>query len=123
MLGRRLRSERDMRGAAEDLLALGARAVLLKGGHRRGRVVRDYLFDGESMTVFSHARLPGSVRGTGCTLASAIAARLASGMPLRAAVERAEQFLQRAMLRAYRTGRGGMRAMNPQTADLPRGKV
>lgn len=121
LLGRRLRSDRDARRAAEDLLALGARAVLLKGGHQRGRVVRDYLFDGESMAVFSHSRLPGSVRGTGCTLASAIAAGLATGLPLRAAVERAERFLQRQMLRAYRAGRGGMRAMSPLATHAPPG--
>jgi hydroxymethylpyrimidine/phosphomethylpyrimidine kinase len=113
LLGRRLRSDNDMRGAGADLLALGAGAVLLKGGHQRGRVVRDYLFAGGSTTVFSHARRSGSVRGTGCTLASAIAAGLASRLPLRNAVARAEQFLQREMQCAYRTGRGAMQAMSP----------
>ncbi len=127
LLGRRLRSDRDMRAAGKDLLALGASAVLLKGGHSKGRVVRDYLFSGESVTVFSHSRLPWSVRGTGCTLASAIAAGLASNLPLHDAVARAEQFLQREMRRAYRAGRGGMRAMSPAAThaamDLPGSKV
>jgi len=113
LLGRRLRSDRDLRAAGAELLALGAGAVLLKGGHQRGRVVSDYLFAGESTTVFSHARQPGSVRGTGCTLASAIAAGLASGLPLHDAVARAELFLQREMRRAYRAGRTGMQAMSP----------
>jgi hydroxymethylpyrimidine/phosphomethylpyrimidine kinase len=113
LLERQLRSDDDMRGAGADLLALGAGAVLLKGGHQRGRIVRDYLFAGKSTTVFSHERLPGSVRGTGCTLASAIAAGLASKLPLREAVARAEQFLQREMQCAYRTGRTGMQAMSP----------
>jgi hydroxymethylpyrimidine/phosphomethylpyrimidine kinase len=119
LLGRRLHSEQDMRGAGKDLLALGAAAVLLKGGHRQGRIVRDYLFCGESMTVFSHARLPGSVRGTGCTLASAIASGLASNLPRHEAVARAEQFLQREMRRAYRAGRAGMQAMSPAAAQAP----
>lgn len=113
LLGRRLRSDDDMRSAGAELLALGAGAVLLKGGHQRGRVIRDYLFAGVSTTVFSHARRPGSVRGTGCTLASAIAAGLASRLPLRDAVARAEQFLQREIRRAYRAGRSGMQAMSP----------
>ncbi len=116
LLGRRLRSNRDIRGAGEDLLALGARAVLLKGGHRGGRDVCDYLFVDGSVTSFSHARLPGSVRGTGCTLAAAIAAGLAAKLPLRDAVAQAEQFLQREMRRAYRAGRGGMQAMSPLAA-------
>jgi hydroxymethylpyrimidine/phosphomethylpyrimidine kinase len=113
LLGRQLRSDDDMRGAGADLLALGAGAVLLKGGHQGGRVVCDYFFVGKSTTVFSHVRRPGSVRGTGCTLASAIAAGLAASLPLRDAVARAEQFLQREMQLAYRTGRTGMQAMSP----------
>jgi hydroxymethylpyrimidine/phosphomethylpyrimidine kinase len=119
LLGRRLRSERDMRGAGADLLALGAAAVLLKGGHRQSRMVRDYLFTAKSMTTFSHARLPRSVRGTGCTLASAIAAGLASNLPRHEAVARAEQFLQREMRRAYRSGRSGMQAMSPAAMQTP----
>ena len=117
LLGRRLRTDRDVRRAGDDLLALGAGAVLLKGGHGRGRVVCDYLFAGKSTTVFSHPRLPGSVRGTGCTLASAIAAGLASGLPLREAVARAQQFLQREMHRAHRVGRAGMQALNAAAAS------
>ncbi|HSE11672.1 MAG TPA: bifunctional hydroxymethylpyrimidine kinase/phosphomethylpyrimidine kinase [Rudaea sp.] len=116
LLGRRLNSDRDMRRAADDLIALGARAVLLKGGHRRGSTVVDHLVDHESATSFSHPRLSGSVRGTGCTLASAIACGLALGLPLRAAVHGAEQFLQREMRRAGQTGHGRMRAMNPLQA-------
>jgi len=122
LLDRRLRSEDDMRGAGVDLLALGAGAVLLKGGHRRGRDVCDYLFDGESTTVFSHARQPGSVRGTGCALASAIASGLALELSLRDAVARAEQFLQREMQCAYRTGRrGAMQAMSPAKVNVAGG--
>lgn len=121
LLGRRLKSGRDMRRAADDLLELGARAVLLKGGHRRGSPVVDLLVERESALSFSHARLPGSVRGTGCTLASAIAAGLASNLPLRDAIDAAERYLQREMQRAYHAGRAGMRAMNPAAA--PYGKV
>jgi len=127
LLGRQLRSDDDMHGAGADLLALGVGAVLLKGGHQRGRVVRDYLFAGATTTVFSHARRPGSVRGTGCTLASAIAAGLASRLPLRDAVAHAEQFLQREMERAYRAGRTKMQAMSPAAmhaaTDVPGRKL
>ena len=123
LLGRPLRSIHDMRAAGTDLLALGADAVLLKGGHGRGRIVSDYLFAGGSMTVFSHARRPGSVRGTGCALASAIAAGLAANLPLSEAVGRAERFLQREMRRAYRAGRGNMQAMSPAAAGRANRRV
>jgi hydroxymethylpyrimidine/phosphomethylpyrimidine kinase len=118
LLGRRVRSDADMRGAAADLLALGARAVLLKGGHRRGRTVTDLLVDGDRALSFSHPRLPWPVRGTGCTLASAVACGLALHLPLRDAVGSAEEFLQREMRRARPVGCAGMRAMNPAGARV-----
>ena len=120
LLGRRVRSDADMRAAADDLVALGAGAVLLKGGHRRGRTVSDVLVDGDRALTYSHPRLPWSVRGTGCTLASAVACGLALNLPLRDAVAGAELFLQREMQRAGRVGRGGMRALNPVAAPTAR---
>ena len=64
--------------------------------------------------AYRSARLDNRhTHGTGCTLASAIAAGLAARLPLHDAVARAEQFLQREMQRAYRAGRSGMQAMNP----------
>ena len=106
LLGRQLRSDDDMRAAGADLLALGARAVLLKGGHQRGRVVCDYLFAGKSTTVFSHARRAGSVRGTGCTLASAIAANLADGLEVVPAVQSAKRYLSGAIAGGFPLGKG-----------------
>jgi hydroxymethylpyrimidine/phosphomethylpyrimidine kinase len=111
LLGRPIRRDADLVPAARDLLEDGARAVLLKGGHLRGRVVRDVLVDAKSVHEFSHARLPFRVRGTGCTLASAIACGLARGRGMRAAVHDAEVFLQTAMRRAYRPARGAQRAL------------
>jgi len=104
LLDRRLRTPRQLRIAAHDLRDLGARAVLLKGGHVRGPIVQDILVDDRSEIVLSHPRQPRSARGTGCSLAAAITAGLAVGLPLRAAVENAERFLQEALRRAYRTG-------------------
>jgi hydroxymethylpyrimidine/phosphomethylpyrimidine kinase len=118
LLGRRLRGPTDLVGAAQDLLATGARAILLKGGHLRGPRIRDVLVDGESVTEFEHARLPAAARGTGCTLASAIAAGLARRMELRQAVQEAERFLQAAMRGAYRPGRGKRRALDPSAGNV-----
>lgn len=106
LLGRRIA---DPVRAAHDLLALGARAVLLKGGHGRGSRVRDVLADARGIAEFVHPRLAVRVRGTGCALASAIAAGLARGRSLRAAVADAENFLQRALAQSYRAGAGSIR--------------
>lgn len=112
MLGRSLRSARSIRSATTELIELGARAVLLKGGHGQGRSIVDYLNDGNTIHEFAHARMPWQVRGTGCTLASAVAAGLAQGLRLVDAVEQAEQFLQQAM-RTAAPGQGRQRLLSP----------
>lgn len=77
--------EHDAGAAA--LLARGAEAVLVKGGHGDGELAIDVLHSRQARREFAHARLRrGPVHGTGCALASGIAARLACGVELRAAV-------------------------------------
>jgi hydroxymethylpyrimidine/phosphomethylpyrimidine kinase len=89
--------------------ALGARgpAVLIKGGHGEGDEVVDLLFAGGEFHRFPHPRVATtSDHGTGCTLSSAIAARLAAGEALPAAVGGAIDYLQGALLAAYPLGAG-----------------
>ena len=106
--GRRIRSEADRREAAGALADMGARAVLVKGGHGRGRDVRDLLFDGRFFTVFSAPRLVTlATHGTGCTLSSAIAANLALGRGLEDAVLAAIAYLRAGIARGGYPGRGG----------------
>lgn len=97
----------DQRRAGEALLALGARAVLMKGGHLLGERVTDLLLTPEGETLFESARLETRhTHGTGCTLASACAAGLAQGLTLEAAVARAWAYVQEAIARAPGLGRG-----------------
>jgi hydroxymethylpyrimidine/phosphomethylpyrimidine kinase len=99
--------EDGLRRAGERLLALGARAVLMKGGHLGGERVVDLLMDGHGAHRFESARFPGGhTHGTGCTLASACAAGLAQGMTLSVAVERAHAYTAEAIRRAPGLGRG-----------------
>ena len=110
LVGRPLNDERDMEAAAHDLLAMGARAVLLKGGHLRGEVVSDLLLlPGGALTWMRAPRIhSANTHGTGCTLSSAIAAHLALGASLAEAVQAARAFV-RAALEAgakVRTGAG-----------------
>jgi hydroxymethylpyrimidine/phosphomethylpyrimidine kinase len=79
---------------ARELVAAGVQAVLVKGGHRDGLESVDILVQaGNALRCFSAPRLAVSMRGTGCMLASAIAARLASGGDLRTAVGDAKAFV------------------------------
>jgi len=112
ILGRRIVRGEDLPNAARDLLNTGARAVLLKGGHLRGDAVHDVLVDAHSTWRFTHERLPRAVRGTGCTLSSAIACGLAEAMALHRAAARAEDYLQACMHAAYRPGRSNRLALD-----------
>jgi len=100
--------------AAESALAeivddLHARAVLLKGGHLPGDgPMIDRYWDGETVAHYAHDRLDLQAHGTGCTLASAIAANLCLGLPLQGACEAATHYVHRALHLGYRPGRGAL---------------
>src|SRR5690606_127807 len=84
-------SELAMREQAERLLALGARAVLIKGGHDAGAESVDFLIEPTRQTRLAAIRIAtNNTHGTGCTLSSAIAAGLAKGLDLVAAVREAK---------------------------------
>jgi hydroxymethylpyrimidine/phosphomethylpyrimidine kinase len=108
ILGRRLPDVDALRSAARDLQAMGAAAVLVKGGHLDGDTVRDVLrlASGEEK-IFAGPRIETrSNHGTGCTLASAITAGLAQGLPIPTAVERARAYLVGALMSAPGYGKG-----------------
>ena len=97
----------DLRRAGNALLAAGARAVLMKGGHVPGDWVVDLLMTPAGETVFAGARIESRhTHGTGCTLASACAAGLAQGLPLTDAVARAWDYVHEAILQAPGFGAG-----------------
>lgn len=105
--GGTIRTVQDMRAAAEAIVALGPRAVLLKGGHMEGETVTDILCDGAGIEEMSHPRIDTRhTHGTGCTLASAIAAGLAQGLDLSAAARRARAYVLEAIRTAPGFGQG-----------------
>jgi hydroxymethylpyrimidine/phosphomethylpyrimidine kinase len=96
-----------MHRTAEELLGLGCHAVLLKGGHLPGDTVYDVLATATGLRVWDSPRIDSRhTHGTGCTLASAIAAGLAQGMTIEPAVERARAYVQRAIASAPGLGHG-----------------
>jgi hydroxymethylpyrimidine/phosphomethylpyrimidine kinase len=106
LTGVAISSVADMRRAAAALRALGARAVIVKGGHLDGPPI-DVLDDGTAVIELTGERVESSnTHGTGCTFASAIAARLASGDSLEAAARSAKAYVTRAIRQAPGLGRG-----------------
>ena len=109
LTGMRVQNEREMHTAAEAIGAMGAKAVLIKGGHVVGSnadSVVDLLYDG-AFTTFAHPRIDtASTHGTGCTLSAAIAANLALGLSPIDAVAAATDFVHEAIKAAPGLGSG-----------------
>jgi hydroxymethylpyrimidine/phosphomethylpyrimidine kinase len=103
------RTESEMQAQGEQLLAAGAKAVLIKGGHGEGSEAVDLLIDQTGVTRFAAPRISTTnTHGTGCTLSSAIAAGLAKGLPLPGAVRAAKAYVTAAIAAAtgLEVGRG-----------------
>jgi hydroxymethylpyrimidine/phosphomethylpyrimidine kinase len=97
------RREDEMRAQAQQLLTLGAGAVLIKGGHAEGPESVDLLVEPGACTKLAAARIETrNTHGTGCTLAAAIAAGLAKGLSLNDAVRAAKTFISAAIAAADR---------------------
>jgi hydroxymethylpyrimidine/phosphomethylpyrimidine kinase len=101
------KSEGEMQEQGQRIRALGASAVLIKGGHAEGPEAADLLIDAEGMRRFTGKRHQTmNTHGTGCTLSSAVAAGLAQGMALGEAVERAKAYVNAAIAAADRLSVG-----------------
>jgi hydroxymethylpyrimidine/phosphomethylpyrimidine kinase len=117
LLGRKISGVRAMEPAAAELRAKYGAAVLLKGGHLRGRTAVDVLCDRRGVSSFSAPRLRGcETHGSGCTLSAALAAGLARGQSLGTSVEGAKKYLHRAIARQFvwSRGRSATRALRHQ---------
>lgn len=97
----------DLDAGAMELLKRGAKNVLVTGGDEPGEsVVNSWHTAGRAPRRYAWPRLPGPFHGAGCTLASAIAALLARGLPMAQALEDAQAYVHRSLQKAFRTGQG-----------------
>jgi hydroxymethylpyrimidine/phosphomethylpyrimidine kinase len=104
---RRLGGRRELADCAQALLALGAQYVLVTGTHEAGAEVVNTLYPRSGVPRAERwPRLPASYHGSGCTLASAVAARLAHGAPVPEAVREAQQYTWQALAEGFRPGAG-----------------
>lgn len=121
LTGMRINSDDDMIIAAEKIGAMGANAVLLKGGHSQGDRIVDILWDREhGVSGFEETRIPSdNNHGTGCTLASAIATGIAQELNLADAVARARAYVREAIRTApdFGKGNGPLNHAHPVTGE------
>ena len=107
LTGMRIRSWDDMRDAAERIVAMGARSVVLKGGHFESDASTDLYYDGHGFREYPARRIDTrNTHGTGCTFASAIAAGLAKGESLPDAVVHAQAYVYGAIRHGLEIGQG-----------------
>jgi len=105
LTGMTIKDIADMEAVARKIVEMGARAVIVKGGHMERAV--DVLFDGAQMVQLAGDRpKEETLHGTGCTFAAAIAAQLASGRSLVEAATLAKAYVMKAIEKAYATGKG-----------------
>jgi hydroxymethylpyrimidine/phosphomethylpyrimidine kinase len=107
LAGMTISTDDDRREAARRIVDLGAKAVVIKGGHLPSADIVDLLFDGRRYVEFRSERVPGtSTHGTGCTFAAAVTAHLALGHPLEQAIPQAQAYIADAIRHAPGLGRG-----------------
>jgi hydroxymethylpyrimidine/phosphomethylpyrimidine kinase len=106
LTGTQLHSSQDIEKAARLIVAMGARAVVIKGGHLKGPAV-DLFYDGKKMRALGAARIrTKNTHGTGCTFSAAIAAYLARGENLESAVRAAKKYITAAIRTGFAVGAG-----------------
>ncbi|MBZ7961310.1 bifunctional hydroxymethylpyrimidine kinase/phosphomethylpyrimidine kinase [Campylobacter molothri] len=106
LCGFKIKNEEEMIKAAKYLCTLGAKAVLLKGGHSENNA-NDILFDGKEIHILKGERIETkNTHGTGCTLSSAIASNLAKGYDLLQAVSKAKEYVKNAIYYSLNLGKG-----------------
>ena len=107
LLGRAIRTLDERRQAARDLVALGARAAVVKGGHADEALAIDHYFDGTELVELQSPRIATpNTHGSGCVFSAAIAAELAKGSDSLAAVHQAKEFITGAIQASLEVGRG-----------------
>ena len=106
LTGHEVRTLDDARDAAREIVGMGARAVVVKGGHIEGPAT-DILYDGKDFRLFTTQRIETtSLHGTGCTFASAIAVGLAKGLTVREALAHAKSYVTASIRQAFPMGNG-----------------
>lgn len=106
LTGIKVLTRRDAEEAARRIVGMGAKSVVVKGGHRRGPAT-DLFYDGKEFRALKAARIrTRNTHGTGCTFSAAIAANLAKGEPMERAVVEAKKYITQAIRKGFAIGSG-----------------
>ena len=115
--GVKIKNEQDVRKAANKIHYLGAKNVVIKGGHLRGDIARDFVLEESKFYSFSAKKIPITIHGSGCTFSASLAVALAKGKSLRDAVRFAKEFTTESIRSSQKIGKG-IPVVNIDTKDI-----
>lgn len=101
----KIKTRLDVKSAAIKIRGMGAKNVVIKGGHFSGNTVVDYLLDDSGFHEFSGKRIPRKIHGGGCGFSAALAASLSKGASLRDSVKFAKEFVAKSISNSQRVGK------------------
>ncbi len=105
--GQKINNKEDMIKAAKKLIKIGAKNVLIKGGHLKSSITYDILLERNKISIFKHKRIKSKhTHGTGCTLSSAITTYYSCGKSLKKSCENAIKYVNQAIRNAPKYGKG-----------------
>ena len=106
LVNKKIKTLEGVKNAAKEILKLGCKSVLIKGGHIdiSNNYVIDVFYDGKNFVEIKNKKINKTGHGTGCTLSSAIAANIAKGMELKEAVKSAVSYVHNALERGFKVG-------------------
>jgi len=106
LAGMRIRTPKDVREAATKIHRIGAKNVIIKGGHLGGKIVTDFVLEETKFYTFSGRRINRTTHGGGCNFSASLAASLAKGNSLKDAVKFAKDFSLKSISNSQKIGRG-----------------
>lgn len=106
LTGMKIENEQDVRRAACKIHYLGAKNVIIKGGHLHKDVSSDFVLEGSKFYSFSAKKIPVTIHGTGCTFSASLAVALAKGKTIKDAVRFAKEFTTESIRNSQKIGKG-----------------
>jgi len=106
LTGMKIRTKNDVKKAATKICLMGAKNVIIKGGHLKGSIVTDFLLDGAGFYTFSAKRIQLATHGLGCNFSAALAISIAEGNNLKDAVRFAKEFSAKSIISSQKIGKG-----------------
>jgi len=104
--GVKIKNEQDVRKAANKIRSLGAKNIVIKGGHLHGDIARDFVLEDSKFYSFSAKKIPITIHGSGCTFSASLAVALAKGKNLKNAVRFAKEFTTESIRNSQKIGKG-----------------